>query len=88
MMKFLMIMQLVAQLFPIIAQTIKSVEEALPEPGYGSKKLEVVRTALQSAFNSVEGAKITFDELWPTVNNIITMLVSLYNASGLFKKHQ
>ena len=87
MQRFIMIMSIVAQMFGIIATTIKAVEAALPEPGQGGKKLEIVRAALESAFDKVENAGVTFNDVWPTINTVITMLVGVYNSIGLFKKN-
>jgi hypothetical protein len=83
---FLIIMQVLGQLLPIIVQTIKSVEEVLPGSGQGPAKLSMVKTMLQNAVTAAGQMEVTFEQLWPAMQSVITILVAAYNATGAFKK--
>lgn len=69
----------ILKLIPVVIAMIKSVEEFLPVSGMGKEKLELVRTTLESTY---EHAK----EVWPTLEKVISQLISLANAFGVFKK--
>lgn len=86
MFKFLETVKLVASLYPILLQTVKALEEALPEAGNGQVKLEMLKATLQGAYENIENAKVRFDEIWPSINLVVSTIVSLYNTLGLFKK--
>lgn len=83
---FFTIMKILGSLLPIIVQTIKSVEEVLPGPGQGPAKLETVKTMMQNAVAAAGNIEVTFEQLWPAMQSVIAILVSAYNASGVFKK--
>jgi hypothetical protein len=83
---FITILQLIAQIYPVIVQTIKAIEESIPVSGMGSAKLQLVKSTLESAYKSMEGAQVTFEQLWPTVQVIVSSVVAMYNAAGVFKK--
>lgn len=73
------ILLLVVQLIPALIELIKTLEIALPNAGMGSEKLKTVRQIIEAAY---EGAA----EIWPTVEKVISALVGLFNAAGVFKK--
>lgn len=66
-------------LIPTILDIIKAVEAQIPETGKGKEKLEFVKNVLTTAYPQVV-------ELWGMVEKIITASVTLYNATGVFKK--
>jgi hypothetical protein len=70
---------LIAQLLPILIQTIKAVEAAIPESGQGQTKLQMVRDILELVDESIPA-------LWPILEKIIGVIVAGFNAAGLFKK--
>jgi hypothetical protein len=69
---------MLAQLSIIIA-VIKAIEDAIPEKGKGTEKLEAVRELLETTMS------ITTDT-WPSVMKVINIVVKLFNATGVFKK--
>lgn len=73
------VLLLVAQIVPALIGLIKSIEEALPEAGFGKDKLEAVRKIIESTY---EGAA----EIWPTLEKVISAIVTMFNAVGIFKK--
>ena len=72
------VLLLVAQIVPALIGLIKSIEEALPEAGFGKDKLAAVRKIIEATF---EGAS----EIWPTLEKVISVLVALFNKTGVFK---
>lgn len=73
--KFLMIVQLV----PAVIQLMKSIEEAIPGQGQGAAKIAAVRQILEVTVDS-------FNQVWPALEKVIAALVSVFNATGVFKK--
>lgn len=67
------------QLIPVIITAIKSIEDAIPGTGQGEQKLVAVRGMLEA----VDGS---YKDLWPKVSGVVTVLVNLFNTTGVFKK--
>lgn len=67
------------QLIPSIIAAIKALEEAIPGKGQGEAKLAAIREILES----VSGQVAT---LWPFIEKAISVLVALFNATGVFTK--
>jgi hypothetical protein len=87
MLKYLEIISFVLALAPKIIEIVSSVEKMFPEGGAGAQKLELVKGMLQAAFDTLGNAKISFEEMWPTVQKIVASVVSFANSVGLFKKN-
>jgi len=85
-MSIVQIVQAAAALLPIISQTVIAIEQSLPAGSAGAVKLDMVKGILQSAYAAEQNAEVTFEKLWPTIQGIISGLITAYNASGLFKK--
>ncbi|RKY04581.1 MAG: hypothetical protein DRP66_11535 [Planctomycetota bacterium] len=66
-------------IIPALIKIIVAVEEAFPQPGAGKEKLEAVRQILTTAYDGI-GA------IWPSIEQIVAVIVSLANAIGAFKK--
>lgn len=64
----------IAQLLPAIIAAMKAAEKALPAPGSGGDKLEVVRSVLSYGDKA--------DELWPVAKPVVDTLVSVFNRAG------
>lgn len=81
-------LQLIFGLFPLLLSAIKEVEEAIPLPGQGKKKLELVLDVLKSAYDAGDELLRSFS--WDRVVEIavplITKIVGLLNALGVFQK--
>lgn len=83
---FLAIVQLIATIFPIIVDTVKKVEEAFPQPGQGPAKLDMVKAMLSTAYNVMSEAEVSFEQLWPSIQNVVAVVVAMLNATGVFQK--
>lgn len=76
----------VANLLPVAAQLVNSVQQAMPEGTPGAAKLETVKNALEHIYAAEQKTVATFELVWPPISAIISGLVSAYQAVGLFKK--
>lgn len=65
---------LILQLLPLLINTIKLIEDTIPEAGEGEKKLTAIRGILEAA-----DAGIT--NIWPSVEKTIKTLVVLFNGT-------
>jgi hypothetical protein len=82
--KFLIILKL----FPLILGAVKAVEEAVPLPAQGQKKLDAVLNVVQQAYEgSTElSQSFSWDKLVAVVVPMIGSIVNLHNDLGLFAK--
>ena len=70
---------MILNLLPALITAMKAIEEAIPGQGKGEDKLAAIRAILE-ATNAQIGA------LWPTIQTVIGILVSLFNKTGTFVK--
>lgn len=78
----------VFQLFPVLLAAVRAVEEAVPLPGQGKKKLDLVLEILKSAYDTATDLKreFSFEKLVTIVVPMIARIVALHNELGLFQK--
>lgn len=79
-------LKLFLAIVPLIVQAIQVVEAAIPAPGAGAQKLEMIKQMLQTSVNIAPQIGATFEQLWPTIQSIIANTVAAFNATGMFKK--
>lgn len=84
--KYVEILRALAALLPIVLQLVRQLEEALPTTGAGAAKLAQIKAILQQVFSTLSGLSVTFEQLWPTIQALITGVVGAFNALGVFKK--
>lgn len=79
---------LILKIFPLVLAAVQAVEQAIPLPGQGNKKLELVLDVLKAAYDgSADLAKqFSWDKLVAVVVPMIGKIVDLHNALGLFPK--
>lgn len=68
---------LVLQIVPALIEMIKAIEAAIPGTGKGEQKLAAVREIIETAYEQS-------GEIWPVVQKVIGILVSLFNSTGAF----
>jgi len=66
------------QIIPAVISIITSLEAAIPMSGQGKIKLELVKSFLNVASD-------TMNEIWPAVEKIVSIFVTTANNIGLFK---
>ncbi len=79
---------IILKIFPLVLAAVQAVEQAIPLPGQGNKKMELVLDVLKSAYDaSADLAKqFSWDKLVAVVVPMIEKIVALHNALGLFQK--
>jgi hypothetical protein len=79
---------IILKIFPLVLAAVKAVEEAIPLPGQGKKKLDLVLAVIKSAYDT--GTDLSASFSWPKLVSLvvpmITQIVDLHNALGLFQK--
>lgn len=83
---FIQILKLIVMLMPMIVEMVKAIEVAMPEGGKGAAKLETMRLMLQSVYGATTEALPAFDQVWTAAQGITSAVVSLFNATGVFKR--
>jgi len=85
-MSWIIIAKTVLELLPALLEAIKAIESAIPESGSGKQKAELVRGALQAAYEVGGKSIATFEQIWPALQATIGVAVSTFNSIGVFKK--
>lgn len=67
----------VLRILPAIISAIKAIEEAIPGTGQGEDKLAALRAILEQADSSIAN-------IWPTIANVVKILVDLFNKTKTF----
>jgi len=81
-MKFLAILKLVLSLLPLVIDTIKIIEQAIPGEGQGEAKLSAVRGIVEAAYEHGDDAVEKFENIWPVLQKAISTVVGLFNKTG------
>ena len=76
------------RIFPVVLAAVQAVEQAIPLPGKGTKKLELVLDVLKSGFDGSAdlATQISWGKLVTVVVPMIARIVELNNELGLFAK--
>jgi len=85
-MQFLAILKLIITILPLLIDAVKAIEDAIPGQGKGEMKLAAIRTVVESAYEAADEALPKIESFWPVIQKTISGLVSIFNASGIFKK--
>ena len=79
---------LIMNLFPLLLSAVKAVEDAVPLPGQGKKKLDLVLDIVKSAYDAGDDLLRSFawDKVVQVAIPMITKIVGALNNLGVFKK--
>lgn len=69
----------IVKLIPALINLLKEIEEVIPQGGQGAAKLIAVRGIMEATYDGVS-------EIWPSLEKVITVLINLFNTSGVFAK--
>lgn len=83
-MNFLTILKLVVQLLPLVIDTVKAAEAAIPQSGQGSAKLQFVKDLLTSTTDI--GTEVAEKDYINAIEKTIALVVKLFNTTNVFKK--
>lgn len=76
-MSFLAVIKVVISLLPTLLELVKSLEALMPESGQGSKKLEALKSIVQSAYETAQDTTTAFETVWPAISGTVSALVAL-----------
>ena len=82
---------IVLQMLPLVLGAVRAVEQAIPLPGQGKKKPDLVLDILRTAYDGgvVDVARdFSWQKLVTIVVPMIARIVDLHNELGLFQKTQ
>ena len=76
------------RLLPLLLSVVRAVEDAIPLPGQGRKKLDLVLDILKTAYDggNTLATEFSWDKLVAIVVPMVGKIVDLHNALGLFQK--
>jgi len=80
---------IILRILPLVLDAIRSIEAAIPLPGQGKKKLDLVLDILRTAYDGgvADAAReISWEKLVTIVVPMIAKIVGLHNELGLFQK--
>lgn len=69
----------VLSLLPAIIEAVKAVENLVPGSGQGASKLQAIREILEAVSDQAA-------TLWPEIQKVIAVIVTLANKTGTFAK--
>jgi len=69
---------LLLQIIPAVISIITSLEAAIPMSGQGKIKLELLKSFLNVSSDAL-------NEIWPSIEKIVSIFVTTANNIGLFK---
>ena len=86
-MDFVSGVKIALSLLPAITEAVQAVENAVPQAGAGTAKLEAVKSILQDVYTvSTDVSTSNFNDIWPRLEGMIGVVVKLFNDTGIFKK--
>ena len=83
--QFLIIIQIINGLLPMIHQAVIMLEDAIPQSGQGNAKLIAIKSYLEAAFTAIDHGTVTFTRVWPILEKFVSATVTVLNATGIFK---
>ena len=79
---------LILRLLPTIMSVVQAIEVALPIPGAGKAKLDLVMSTVSDVYDTEQTIQkeLPKDKLFQLVQSLVQRSVSTFNALGAFKK--
>jgi len=78
----------VKKLWTMVVDIVKLIEETIPDDGAGKEKLAAFDIMLKAAIEKADDVDESFDKLQPVAHDIVSAVVTLFNATGLFKRSE
>ena len=85
-MGFLDYLRWVKKLWTMVVDIVKLIEETIPDDGAGKEKLAAFDVMLKAAIEKADDIDESFDKLQPVAHDIVAAVVTLFNATGLFRR--
>jgi len=78
----------VKKLWAMVVDIVKLLEETIPDDGAGKEKLAAFDVMLKAAIEKSDDIDESFDKLQPVAHDIVSAVVTLFNATGLFRRSE
>jgi len=78
----------VKKLWAMVVDIVKLLEETIPDDGAGKEKLAAFDVMLKAAIEKADDIDESFDKLQPVAHDIVSAVVTLFNATGLFRRSE
>ena len=78
----------VKRLWNMVVDIVKLIEETIPDDGAGKEKLAAFDVMLKAALEKADDIDESFDKLRPVAHDIVGAVVTLFNATGVFKRSE
>ena len=78
----------VRKLWNTVVEIVKLIEETIPDDGAGNEKLAAFDVMLKAALEKADDIDESFDKLRPVAHDIVGAVVTLFNATGVFKRSE
>lgn len=85
-MNLLTYLRWIKRLWKMVTEIVRLVEETIPDDGAGSAKLAAFDVILKAAIEKADDIDAEFSVLQPVAHDIVKAVVTLFNATGVFKK--
>lgn len=78
----------ILKLIPVIVSTVQALEAAVPLAGQGKAKLDLILATVSDVYTAGEEIRkeIPQDKIVQLITQIVSRVVGLFNALGIFKK--
>lgn len=78
----------ILKLIPVIITTAQAIEAAIPLPGQGKAKLDLILGTVSEVYASCDSLRkeLPLEKITALVSSITSRVVGLFNALGLFQK--
>ena len=76
----------VRKLWTTVVEIVKLIEETIPDDGAGQEKLAAFDVMLKAALEKADDIDESFDKLRPVAHDIVEAVITLFNATGVFKR--
>lgn len=86
--RFVLFLQVLAQLLPVIVAFVRSIEAALPAGGQGAQKLALFRELIAGSYQSAGEVSVALEDILPAAERAASAVVGMFNRSGAFNQTQ
>jgi len=77
-MNALTVISIIVKVTPLIVPLIQAIEQLIPQPGEGTRKLSIFRVILEMLEPAAK-------DIWPHIEKIVGIFVKEANESGVFE---
>ena len=79
----------IIQIFPLVVELVRTIEQIVPLKGVGAQKIELLRGILEDAYQAMtseDRKAFSLERLLLAAVSIANRLVAFLNATGVFQK--